>query len=243
MNESRKSNIWLYAVILFTSAFIVLLFAGYSQIKMNRSLEDYKSQVFDSESEKNKHLQNFYSAQEMNEKLNNDISMLEEDNRNLKEEKSLLESKSSALQEELDNRSEANEHFAAALASYLNGDFLETIELLKDVEVEYLEPKVVKTCRLLESRTKTEAGQLLFDEGFTLYEQAEYEEAAKRFLSSIEIAPAEVYSDKCLYYLAYAQMRSGNTSSAVVHMSRLAEDYPDSKYLKRAKQFVTRYKK
>lgn len=243
MNENRKSNIWLYAVILFTSAFIVLLFAGYSQIKMNRNLEKYKSQVFDRETEKNKYLQNFYSAQEMNEKLNHDISMLEEENEQLMNDKSLLEYKSIGLQEDLQNRSKASESFSDAITSYLNGYVVETVELLKAVEVEYLEPKATKAYKMFESKVKTEAGQLLFEEGFALYEQAEYEEAAKKLLSSIEIAPAELYSDKCLYYLAYAEMRRGNTSSAVRYMTRLAEEYQDSKYLRRARQFVINYGK
>jgi predicted lipid-binding transport protein (Tim44 family) len=40
MDENKKkSSVWLYAVILFFSAFIVLVFAGYSQIKLNKSLE------------------------------------------------------------------------------------------------------------------------------------------------------------------------------------------------------------
>lgn len=243
MNENKKSNIWLYAVILFTSAFIVLLFAGYSQIKMNQNLEDYKSQVFDTETEKNRYLQNFYSAQEMNEKLNNDISALEEENKQLKHDLSLLEDKSNGLQEDLHNISKASESFANAITSYLNDNVVETLELLKAVEVEHLEPQSRKAYEMFESKVKAEAGQLLFDEGFALYEQAEYKQAAMKFFSSIEIAPAESYSDRCLYYLAYAEMRGGNTSSAVGYMKRLIDDYPDSKYLKRAKQFVINYER
>jgi hypothetical protein len=52
MNDSKKSKLCVYAIILFNIAFIVLLFTAYSQIKLNENLNSYKNQVINKETEK-----------------------------------------------------------------------------------------------------------------------------------------------------------------------------------------------
>jgi len=242
MRENKKTSILLYAVILFTSAFIVLLFAGYSQIRLNQSLKEYKSQVFSSESEKNEYLRNFASAQEMNETLNNEIRMLEEENAELKNKIDDLTDEKAVLQDVLMQNQEASNNMAIVIDIYLEGDVIGAAEQLKNVDVVALDEKMAQTFEKLEKKVRLEAGRQLFDEGFSLYNRAKYDEAAEKLLLSFQYAPKEEFSDKCLYYLAYAELRAGNKVQALEYMNRLISEFPQSNYLRRAKQFVNKHK-
>jgi len=241
MRENKKASIWLYAVILFTSAFIVLLFAGYSQIRLNQNLKEYKSQVFNTESEKNEYLRNFASAQEMNEELNKEISRLEEENAELKKEINDLSDEKASLQDVITKKQEAADKLTNIMGIYLEGDVIGAAEMLKNIDVTALGEKTAKTFNTFEQKVTAEAGKLLFDEGFSLYNNAKYDDAAAKLLLSYQYAPKEEFSDKCLYYLAYAELRAGKKAEALDHMNRLVEDYPLSKYFRRAKQFISKY--
>jgi len=241
-NTNKKSKIWIYAVILFTSAFIVLLFTAYSQIKMNKNLNDYKSQIYNKESEKNKVQQNFSSAQEMNAKLNEDIKKLEDENVVLENEISNLKKDNESIEETLKIKSEAVEGLSNAIIEYLNGNIVACAGLLKSIDVANLDTKTVITFNVLTLKANAEAGKILFDEGFSLYNKAKYSEATEKLLLSAQYAPGETFSDKCLYYLAYAEVKNNNTTSALEHMNKLIASFPSSKYLNSAKRFIAKYK-
>ena len=242
MNDNKKSKIWVYAVVLFTSAFIVLLFTAYSQIKMNQNLSDYKSLVYNKETEKNKFQQNFSSAQEMNAKLNEEIKMLQEENSQLKDDITELKNKQIGVEENLKVKSTAADELSNAITSYLNGKVIESAGLLKSIDADSLDEKAFQTYRTLLFKSHAEAGQLLLDEGFALYNKAQYSEATEKLRLSYQYAPAQSFSDKCLFYLAYSEVKGGNTITALEHMNLLINNYSSSKYMKSAKRFVEKYK-
>ena len=242
MEENKKNKIWVYAVVLFTSAFIVLLFTAYSQIKLNKNLDEYKNQVYIKDSEKNKVQQNFSSAQEMNEKLNEEIKMLEEENSTLKNELANLKIENENVQLVIAKKDEEINDLSRAMTEYLKGNIVESATMLKNVDASLLDAKAADTYKTLTLKANAEAGKLLFDEGFSLYNKAKYIEAAGKLLLSSQFAPGETFSDKCLYYLAYAEIKSGNTKAALDHMNMLIQNYSSSKYMKSAKRFVEKYK-
>lgn len=242
MIDNKKSKIWVYAVILFTSAFIVLLFTAYSQIKLNNNLSDYKNQVYNKESEKNKYQQNFSSAQEMNAKLNEEIKKLEEENSTLKSDIVVLNSEKESIETTLDKKITAVEGLSNAMTIYLNGNVVECASLIKGIDVANLDGKAAETYKTLTLKAYSEAGKILFNEGYSLYNRAKYSEATEKLLLSSQYSPAETFSDKCLFYLAYSELKIDKTAAALEHMNMFINNYPSSKYLKSAKRFVERYK-
>ena len=242
MIDNKKSKIWVYAVILFTSAFIVLLFTAYSQIKLNNNLSDYKNQVYNKESEKNKYQQNFSSAQEMNAKLNEEIKRLEEENSILQGDITELQGEKENIETTFNKKSIAVEGLSNAMTIYLNGNIVECAALINGIDVANLDAKAVETCKALKLKVYSEAGKLLFNEGYSLYNRAKYSEAADKLLLSSLYSPADTFSDKCLFYLAYSEVKIDKTTFALEHMNMLISNYPSSKYLKSAKRFIERYK-
>jgi len=239
--EKKKASVWVYAVVLFTSAFIILLFTAISQIRINKYLDDYRNKVDIKESEKNLVEENFLSAQEMNKKLNEKIDELNKNNETLANEIEDLKKVTEELKETIQKRDESIKILMQALSAYKNGDMAESAALIKKIDIAAIDEDQAQFYNQLAEEVYSEAGRKLFNEGYYLYKDREYEEAIKSFLLSYEYAPADEFSDKCLYYLAYSEMRIDKIDEAVKHMKKIINDYPASRYVKYAKDFVERY--
>lgn len=242
MNENKKSKIWVYAIILFTSAFVILLLTAYSQIKLNKNLSDYKSQISSQETEKKKVQQNFSSAQEMNSKLNEEIKKLQEENASLKDSLTELDTERVKTEETARNRITAENGLSQAMNAYLSGNIVECAGLLDGIDMTNLEGKLAETFKILSDKVKPEAGKILYDEGYNLYKRGYYSEAIPKLALSFQYAQAESFSDNCLYYLAYSELKTENKSAALESMNKLIVSYPNSSYLKSAQRFVEKYK-
>lgn len=246
MNENRnvKAKIWLYAVILFTSAFIVLLMTAYSQIKLNRSIDDYKNQINSQESEKNKVKMSFASAQELNSKLQEKISQLEGELQKLKEE---TEQKEKSRQEALDQNEKILQAYSALGSlhkEYFNGNILECASYFKrGLDISLLDEKSQSNYNLLKAIVYKEAGEQLYEEGYVLYKKRDYSLAAEKLSLSASYAPDQEYSDDNLYYLAYSVYKNGDKGKAVEIMKLLLEKYPSTTFIRDAKRFISRYSK
>jgi|GEM_PF-325100 len=241
--ENKRQNVWLYAVVLFISAFIVLLFTAYSQIKLNKNLENYKNKVYSTENEKQMYQQHFASAQEMNEELNLRIEELEEKIEEMNQEMTELKQEKNDLELESIRKSAANRLLSEALVLYMEGEPAKAFDLLEKIEPENLDEASVNAYDMLKRKAGSEAGSILFDEGYDLYRKGKYEEAVSAFERSYSYASDEEFSDKCLYYKAYAELKTNNRTSAVETMKLLISKFQESNYLSRAKKFVSRYEK
>ncbi len=239
--EKKKASVWVYAVVLFTSAFIILLFTAISQIRINNYLDDYKSKVDIKETEKNLVQENFLSAQEMNKRLNEKIDELDKNNEKLTTENENLRKEKEDLIETIFKKDESFQILMQALSAYKKGDIVSCAALIRKIDEASINKEQAKIYNELVQEVYSEAGRKLFNEGYYLYKDAEYEEAIKSFLLSYDYAPANDFSDKCLYYLAYSEMRIDKTDKAVKHMNMIIKDYPTSKYIKYAQDFVERY--
>jgi hypothetical protein len=66
--KNGKGKVWVYAVVLFTSAFIVLILTAISQIRFNKNIDEYRDQISNKEIEKSKFQLNLNSVLEENTK-------------------------------------------------------------------------------------------------------------------------------------------------------------------------------
>jgi TolA-binding protein len=243
MDENKKkSSVWLYAVILFFSAFIVLVFAGYSQIRLNKSLENYKNQVFNTESERQMYQKHFASAQEMNEELNKEIENLKNDLENLRKYSSDLEDSIENLTVDKSKRETEAGKLSEAMTLFLEEKYTECVKNIKSIDTTYLSSESLKTLNILKSKAEVNAGKQLFDKGYELYLDGNYSEALSAFELSYIYAPDEEFSDKCLYYSSNAELKAGDRKKAVDKMQMLVDKYPKSKFLSKAKSFIKKYR-
>jgi TolA-binding protein len=239
--RKKKQSVWLYAAILFISAFFVLLFTAYSQIKLNKNLENYKSQVFNTESEKELIQKHFVSAQEMNRELNAEIDALKDEISLLKNKISDLESKNRGMESDQIKKSNVSRVFSEALILYTEGNEAGCYDLLDTIDAKDLADGSGKAYEALKRKAAAEAGKKLLDEGYELYKKAKYEDAITLLERSYVYASDEEFSDMCLYYIAYSELNSGSRTAAVEKMKQLVEKFPESEYITKAKKFIARY--
>ncbi len=239
--KNVKSKIWVYAVVLFTSAFIVLLITAYSQIKMNRNIVDFRNQISNQQNEKNKYQLNFATAQEMNNKLTEENEKLKADNESLQEAVNKANSDIQAANDSTGKKLGEYEKLSAAQEAYIKGDIVASARILKSIDVLQFNEKAKASYEFLSEKALLEAGKQLFDEGYKLYSKGDYNAALEKLTLSRELSPKADYSDNCLYYLAYAQQRTGNTAAAVTNMKLLLNEYPESSFINYAKSFIEKY--
>lgn len=231
--KRTKKTIWVYAVVLFTSAFIVLLLTAYSQIKFNKNIDDYRMQLSNSEKENKSFQMNLNMALNDNIKLKNEMEMLKKeitDNNNTVKN----------FEKEFENYKAAQEKVITAYETlilaekyYEKGDVVEcAVTLLKKCDINMLQSEAKQRYEELIEKTVKDASYKLYIDGYTKFRNKKYSEAIEKLLLSNEIMPDEYYSDDSLYFASYSYYNSGNREEAKKLSDELREKYPGSSYIK-----------
>jgi len=238
-DKNGKAKVWMYAVILFTSAFIVLLITAYSQIKFTRNIDNLETQISTKENEKNMFQLNLNSALKENEKLLNENKKLEEQ---LKEEKEKAEAQERKILEIENNGNDiinSYEKLISAQREYDNGNFVNcAFILLYDVKTEHLKNDGLKKYNELVEKTFYRAAHNLYKDGLNLYKNKQYDGAVEKFKKSLEISESEYFSDDCLFFIAYAKYYQGNKQEALSYYRELLNKYPDSSFAKNSEKIL-----
>lgn len=236
-NNSRKT-IWIYAVILFTSAFIVLIWTGYSQIKFNKNIEDYKSRLSNKEIESNKFQYNLSSALAENKKLVDEIN-------NLSEKLSEIEKKNENLERELTGIKNKNsstlssyEQVLKADNEYNNGNIRESVLILLRIDTFHLSEQALNKYYDLINKTYKKAAHLFYREGYNSYKKKEYDKAIENLELSLRLANKEYFSDDSYYYIAYSNYNLNNKEQSKEALNNLITEYPESSYYNEAKDLL-----
>ena len=228
-DKKNRVRLWLYAVVLFTSAFVVLLITAYSQIKFNRNIDDYRKQIYSEEKEKNRFLLNLNSALEENLKLAGEIKALKEQIKGLKDKAGGMEGKNLELQSKYDNILSTYEKLAEAQNEYNSGNVIACAEILKNkINTGYLDSKGLQMYNSLVEKTYPGASHELYLKGNEAYRNKKYEDAIEYLRKSLLLSDSEYYSDDCYFLLAHSEYRLGDKESAAIFAEALIRKYPKS---------------
>lgn len=241
-NKNAKTKIWMYTVVLFSSAFIVLLITGYSQIKLNKNLSTYKDKIFDTESEKNKYQLNFSSAQETNNKLKEENDKLKADNATISDKADKLEKEKAQLEQDNKNVMQEIDKLCSAQVYYLNEDYVSAAAaLVMGIDYNLLDSGAKDLYSQLIDKVRPKAEKILYNEGYALFEKRDYTGAVEKLTLALNIAPSGSYTDGVLYFLALSEEKTGSLDNAAGHMALLIQKYPESKYYRKAKFYYEKY--
>lgn len=230
--KNNRGRIWLYAVVLFTSAFVVLLITAYSQIKFNRSIDDYRSQIHSNESEKNKFRINLDAAMEKNVKLEKEIKKLESQIAEAEAKTTKKEEENTELAQKHQKTIKSYEALITAVREYQKGNIIGCAETLyEQVDIDCLDKEGMAEYNNLAEKTFKKASHAYYLEGYKYFNNKDYAKAMESFFKSLEMSDREYFSDDCYYYLAYSAYEEGDEESARAYIETLKEKYPDSQYL------------
>lgn len=241
-NKKGKNTIWIYAIILFTCVFILLLLTGYSQIKFNKNIDEYKNKLISSEEEKSISSHNLKTALEENtmlyEKIEELNNIIEEKSDNYKE-----------IEEKLKNKNEVNkeiqfiENYELLLEAeeyYNNSEITKsTVILFEEVDESKLSLNGVKKYNILKEKIYKVAAWEFYQEGYNNYINKKYKEAKYNLNYSLKLTKDEFFSDDCYFYIAYSEYRTGEYQLAKGSLKILIEKYPYSNYLEEAQRLLS----
>ncbi|AUS98488.1 hypothetical protein CDQ84_09600 [Clostridium thermosuccinogenes] len=237
--SNKNFKIWVYAIVLFSFAFIVLLLTAYSQIKLNNSIAQYKSQLSDMESQYDNDKINLNATIELNEELSKKVDELKEEleasEKKIKEYEEKLKQ-----QEENSNKDHLSyEALIKAQMEYEKGNYTSSAMILhKECNPDDLESSGLEKYNQLKSEVYKKASHQFYAEGYTLYKNKDYKEAINKFKMSLELVGNEYYSDDCYYFIAYSYYYNGDNEQAKKFAESLLEKYPDSTYKKATEDFL-----
>lgn len=230
-NKKFKKAIWMYAVVLFTSAFILLLFTYYSQNKLDKNLNDYINKLSIEEKKKISFQTDLFSVTEDNKDLKNQIDSLKKELKDLKNNKDNSDIEQAKFKEIYHNSVKAYENLIYAENEYLKGNIIECAEiLLNNCDHTFLDINALEKYNNLVNKTFFNASQKLYVKGLENYKNSQYKEAVDSFKESISFSKENYLTDDCYYFIAYSYFNMGNKELAKNNLEILIKDYPDSSY-------------
>lgn len=242
--NNTKNAIWIYAVILFTSAFIVLLLTAYSQIKYNKNLENYRNQI-DIQGKDNKNYKaNLNTTLDENKKLKNDIEDLKKELDNTKKKLATSEENKDKIKNNASHIESKYEVLLRAQLLFESGQVVESANLLKNViDPSDLEKVGVEFYERLVKKVFKPASEKLYYEGYEKYTKKDYNGAIKAFKESLSYESMEYFSDDCMYLLGYSLYINGNNQDAKDTLDKFVVNFPNSNYVKYAKDIIYKIEK
>lgn len=237
--KNVKKTVWLYAVILFSSAFVVLLLTAYSQIKFNKNITEYKNQIYTGEKEKKDYKTNLSQTLDENKVLKEDVKRINSELTKLKNDQESLKKGLEDGQNKLNQSVISYDGLIDAENSYNNGDITSCALTLKNkVDVQLLGKSAQEKYNSLINKTLKDSAFKLYYKGLDLYKKKKYDEAIESFKQSLSLTTEEDYSDDCYYFVAYSYFRKNDNNTSANFLSEMLKNYPGSDYYEDAQELL-----
>lgn len=233
-NKNEKKQIWMYAVILFTGAFIILLLTAYSQVKFQNNISEFQNKLSSEEKAKLSAATNLNSAVQENKRLNTELDSMK--NKLLESEQKLAseEEKNTELETKFNSNISNTDLLMIAFEYYSKGDYINCAVTLKyNIATQYLSPKALQSYNNLISDSYPKASKELYSEGYRYYKKRNYEQTVISLNRAIDLSQkTEYYIDDSYYYLARSYYKLSAFEEAKKVINTFLISYPNSSYFK-----------
>ncbi len=233
-SKNEKKQIWMYALILFTGAFIVLLLTAYSQVKFQNNISEYQNKLSSQEKAKINAVTDFNSAVKENKRLKNEIEALR--NKLVESEKTLAdeEQKTADLESKFSNETEAMNLLMKAQDDYIKEDYINCAVTLKySINIAYLNAQSLQVYNELSDKSYEKASSLLYRDGYKNYKKKNYSEAVVNLTRSIDFSKKnEYYIDDAYYFMANSYYKLVDYTSTKKTIDQFMLNCPESSFTK-----------
>ncbi len=239
-NKNEKKQIWMYAVILFTGAFIILLLTAYSQVKFQNNISDYQNKLSSQEKAKLTAVTDLKSAIKENERLNKELESLRNKLVDSEQEIATQSSKTTDMESKYNSTVEASDALVLALGYYNEKDYVNSAVTLKyDVKIEYLSQKALITYNDLVGKCYGKASLQLYRDGYRSYKDKNFSAAIINLNRSIDFSNKnEYYIDDAYYYLANSYYKSGYYNDAKRIINVFLTECPKSDFTRNMRKLL-----
>jgi TolA-binding protein len=232
----------MYALILFTGAFIVLLLTAYSQVKFQNNISDYQNKLSSQEKAKINVVTDFNAAIKENKRLTTELESLRSKLVESEQKIATEEAKGLDLETKNNNTISSTNLLLVAYEYYNKEDYVSCAVTLKyDINTEFLSPKANESFNNLVSNSYEKASQLLYGEGYRNYRNKNYTEAIQGFNRAIDFSQKnEYYIDDAYYYLARSYYKTSKFDEAKKLIHSFINDYPRSTFVEDMKALYSK---
>lgn len=232
-NKNEKKQIWTYALILFTGAFIVLLLTAYSQVKFQNNISEYQNKLTSQEKAKINAVTDYNTAIKENKSLKTELESLRGKLVESEQKIATEENKSIDLETKYNNASSAADLLLTAQDYFMQGDYINSAVTLKyGINVQYLSEKAKQIYNDLIAKSYPQASLLLYREGYRNYKNKTYTDAIISFNRAVDFSNKdEYYIDDAYFYLANSYYKTNNFVEAKKITSMFIVNYPKSNLL------------
>jgi len=207
------------------------LLTAYSQIKLNKSIDEYQDKISNVKKEKINYETGLNSSLSENKMLLEELEQKEEDLKLQKDKVHLLDSQLQKENKDIEMALNQYEYIIMANDEYVKGDTVGCALTLNSItKKEGLGSEGIKKYNFLYEKTNVKAAMILYNQGYEEYRKGNYKAAINTLQSSLSLTRKEYFSDDGLFFLAYSQYRLGNKAAAKIAFSQLISEYPQSTY-------------
>jgi TolA-binding protein len=239
MEKNKKpnsKNIWMYAVLLFTSAFVILVLTAYSQMKLNKENNSISSTLKNAIEQQDTYKINLNQTLEENKAILAEMELIKETNTNISVENKKLRDDNAALKTANEKTALMYEKYIAAQAAYDNNDWIGAAkELYNGFDITLLSDASRVKCQQIIDTIGLTTAERAYINGYNLYVAGRFTEAADLFDLSTKITTKAYYSDDCYYLEAHCYMALKNNTKAAQLLDLMIRNYPDSNLINEAK--------
>ena len=235
-NKAGSKNIWMYAVLLFTSAFVILILTAYSQMKLNSEKNNIASTLQNEIIQKDTYRVNLSQTLEENQAILNELNSLKQTNQIIAAEKNGLSEENVRLKDKNANIAKMYEKFIKADEFFSTNDWLGSAkELFMDFDITFLSNASITRCRYILDTITPSTPENAYLTGYSRYVSGSYQEAADLFNLSIKVDSSTFFSDDCYYLQAHSYMFLNDNIKAAQLLDTMIRNYPDSNLINEAK--------
>lgn len=238
-NKKEKYNIWVYAVVLFMSAFIVLLFTAISQIKFNKNIMNYENILSMSQKEKNNYLNNLRTAEENIKLLQKDIEVLKKELEQSKKAIDIIKKEKESEIKDLEGIIQNYENLTLAKQYIDSGNIKESAKILKnEINKEMLRENAKKEYEQLLIKIFPKAAYKYYIDGYNYYKKGEYTKAAYELENSLIYSKNEKFTEDCMYILIMALDRIGQHEKKLMYANEYISISKNKKLIQKVKNMI-----
>jgi TolA-binding protein len=236
LDPKIKKTVWTYAVIMFTSAFIVLLIVGYSYLKSPA----VPKQANSPDPSLMKSIKSITDENDRLTKANDDIQKELDKNKNLTQQQ---KNNYDTLKSTYDQTKKSYDNVLLAEIDYKKGDDVGCAELLKNsTTYSLIGWEAQNKYNQLLSYTLDSAIYTLYRIGRNQYWNDQYNPAILTLLRALRLTGKSGRADDIIYYLAKSYYDKGDMVNAKIYFQNIVENYKTSTIFSSAKRLLAKIK-
>ena len=238
--KDKSRFLWIYCIILFTSALILILVSAVTQQKLSRDMETYREKLSHQEGLFQGAQKSLVTLNKENQILHEKIKELEEKINKLQEEIKQNNEDIAKLQEQSDMIKISVDNLLKAEEFFKKKQYIESASHLVKVNYELLSEDTKKIYDTFANTVLNQAAFSSYTTGYKKFRNNEIEDAIEHLTMSLQFKKDAYYSDDAMYFLAISYLKQNNTDEAKKTLLQLKEQYPESTYIKAADEQLSK---